>query len=167
MSLPSTMFPKRVLEVVSPRPLAQEGTAAPRARLQSKASLPSRIAVIGNYLPRHCGIATQALLLIASAQSIFPGAKHFACFDHAFHRTIPEVASHLPLPQCYYDAGIRRYGFHGLSYESLVHHFGNPLPERAIFAHLGNGSSLCALRHGVSIDTTMGITPPSGLPKGT
>ncbi len=109
----------------------------------------------------------QALSLIASAQSIFPAAKHFACFDDAFHRTIPEVASHLPLPQRYYDAGIRRYGFHGLSYESLVHHFGDQLPERAIFAHLGNGSSLCALRHGVSIDTTMGLTPTGGIPMGT
>ena len=109
----------------------------------------------------------QALSLIASAQSIFPEAKHFACFDDAFHRTIPEVASHLPLPQRYYDAGIRRYGFHGLSYESLVHHFGDQLPERAIFVHLGNGSSLCALRHGVSIDTTMGLTPTGGIPMGT
>jgi acetate kinase len=109
----------------------------------------------------------QALSLIASAQSIFPEAKHFACFDDAFHRTIPEVASHLPLPQHYYDAGIRRYGFHGLSYESLVHYFGEQLPERAIFAHLGNGSSLCALRHGVSIDTTMGLTPTGGIPMGT
>jgi acetate kinase len=109
----------------------------------------------------------QALSLIASAQSIFPEAKHFACFDDAFHWTIPEVASHLPLPQRYYDAGIRRYGFHGLSYESLVHHFGDRLPERAIFAHLGNGSSLCALRDGVSIDTTMGLTPTGGIPMGT
>jgi acetate kinase len=109
----------------------------------------------------------QALSLIASAQSIFPEAKHFACFDDAFHRTIPEVSSHLPLPQCYYDAGIRRYGFHGLSYESLVHHFGDQLPARAIFAHLGNGSSLCALRDGVSIDTTMGLTPTGGIPMGT
>ena len=109
----------------------------------------------------------QALSLIASAQSIFAEAKHFACFDDAFHRTIPEVASHLPLPQRYYDAGIRRYGFHGLSYESLVHHFGDQLPERAIFAHLGNGSSLCALRDGVSIDTTMGLTPTGGIPMGT
>src|SRR3984893_11199465 len=109
----------------------------------------------------------QALSLIASAQSIFPEAKHFACLDDAFHRTIPEVASHLPLPQRYYDAGIRRYGFHGLSYESLVHHFGDQLPERAIFAHLGNGSSLCALRDGVSIDTTMGLTPTGGIPMGT
>ena len=82
----------------------------------------------------------QALALIDAAQSIFPEAKNYACFDDAFHRTMPEVASHLPLPQRYYDAGIRRYGFHGLSYESLVHHFGDQLPERAIFAHLGNGA---------------------------
>jgi acetate kinase len=109
----------------------------------------------------------QALALIASAQSIFASAVHFACFDDAFHRTIPEVASHLPLPQRYFDAGIRRYGFHGLSYESLVHHFEARLPERAIFAHLGNGASLCALRNGVSVDTTMGLTPTGGIPMGT
>jgi len=109
----------------------------------------------------------QALTLIASAQSIFPSAAHYACFDDAFHQTIPEVASHLPLPQRYFDAGIRRYGFHGLSYESLVHHFGMRLPERAIFAHLGNGASLCAVRNGVSVDTTMGLTPTGGIPMGT
>jgi acetate kinase len=109
----------------------------------------------------------QALKLIGSAQKIFPSALHFACFDDAFHRTIPEVASHLPLPQRYFDAGIQRYGFHGLSYESLVHHFGERLPERAIFAHLGNGASLCALRNGKSIDTTMGLTPTGGIPMGT
>lgn len=109
----------------------------------------------------------QSLKLIASAQKILPSAAHFACFDDAFHRTIPEVASHLPLPQRYFDAGIRRYGFHGLSYESLVHHFGARLPRRAIFAHLGNGASLCALRNGMSIDTTMGLTPTGGIPMGT
>jgi acetate kinase len=109
----------------------------------------------------------QALALITSAQSIFSSASHYACFDDAFHRTMPEVASHLPLPQRYFDAGIRRYGFHGLSYESLVHHFGARLPERAIFAHLGNGASLCALRKGISIDTTMGLTPTGGIPMGT
>jgi len=109
----------------------------------------------------------QALTLIASAQSIFPSAAHYACFDDAFHRTIPEVASHLPIPQRYFDAGIRRYGFHGLSYESLVHHFGVRLPERAIFAHLGNGASLCAVRNGISVDTTMGLTPTGGIPMGT
>jgi acetate kinase len=109
----------------------------------------------------------QGLSLIASAQSIFPSAAHFACFDDAFHQTIPEVSSHLPLPQRYFDVGIRRYGFHGLSYESLVRHFGAQLPKRAIFAHLGNGASLCALRDGVSIDTTMGLTPTGGIPMGT
>jgi acetate kinase len=67
----------------------------------------------------------QALSLIAAAQSIFPTAVQFACFDDAFHRTIPEVASHFPIPQRYFDAGIRRYGFHGISYQSLVHHFGS------------------------------------------
>jgi acetate kinase len=109
----------------------------------------------------------QALSLIATAQSIFPSATQFACFDDAFHQTIPEVASRFPLPRRYFDAGIRRYGFHGISYESLVHHFGARLPKRAIFAHLGNGSSLCALRNGISIDTTMGLTPTGGIPMGT
>jgi acetate kinase len=109
----------------------------------------------------------QALSLIASAQSIFPSAAQFACFDDVFHQKMPEVASHLPIPQRYFDAGVRRYGFHGLSYESLVHYFGAQLPERAIFAHLGNGASLCAVRNRVSIDTTMGLTPTGGIPMGT
>jgi acetate kinase len=109
----------------------------------------------------------QALSLIASAQSLFPSATQFACFDDVFHQTMPEVASHLPLPQRYFDAGVRRYGFHGLSYESLVHRFGAQLPERAIFAHLGNGASLCALRNRVSVDTTMGLSPTGGIPMGT
>ena len=109
----------------------------------------------------------QALSLIAAAQLIFPSTAHFACFDNAFHSTIPEIAARFPLPRSYFDAGIRRYGFHGLSYESLVNHFGEKLPGRAIFAHLGNGSSLCALRNGTSIDTTMGLTPTGGIPMGT
>src|ERR1700683_4741643 len=109
----------------------------------------------------------QALTLITSAETIFPSAAQYACFDDAFHQTMPEVASHLPLPQHYFDAGIRRYGFHGLSYESLVRRLGSQVPERAIFAHLGNGASLCALRNGRSIDTTMGLTPTGGIPMGT
>jgi acetate kinase len=109
----------------------------------------------------------QALSLIASAQSIFSSAVQFACFDDAFHQTMPEVAFHFAIPQRYADVGIRRYGFHGISYESLVHHFGAQVPQRAIFAHLGNGSSLCALRDGMSIDTTMGLTPTGGIPMAT
>jgi acetate kinase len=109
----------------------------------------------------------QALKLIDSAQTIFPSAEQFACFDDAFHSTIPEIAACFPLPRSYFDAGIRRYGFHGLSYESLVNHFGPRMPRRAIFAHLGNGASLCALQDGASIDTTMGLTPTGGIPMGT
>src|SRR5260221_8821786 len=109
----------------------------------------------------------QALALIESAEEIFPSAAQFACFDDAFHRTMPEVAARLPLPRSYFDAGIRRYGFHGLSYESLVNHFGSRLPKRAIFAHLGNGTSLCAVRDGASIDTTMGLTHTGGIRMGS
>ena len=78
MSLPSTIFPKRVLEVVSPRPLAHEGTATPRARLQLKPSLPSRIAVIGNYLPRHCGIATFTTDLCSAISAEYGTARLLA-----------------------------------------------------------------------------------------
>jgi len=117
-----------------------------------------------HFAPLHIPMA---LKIIASAQSIFPTSAHFACFDDAFHRTMPETAARFPLPKEYFEAGIRRYGFHGLSYESLLHHFGADVPERAIFAHLGNGSSLCALRNGKSIDTTMGLTPTCGIPMGT
>jgi acetate kinase len=117
-----------------------------------------------HFAPLHIPLA---LSLISSAQSIFPSAAQFVCFDDAFHQTIPEVASHFPLPRRYFDEGIRRYGFHGISYESLVHHFGAKLPQRTIFAHLGSGSSLCALRNGISIDTTMGLTPTGGIPMGT
>jgi acetate kinase len=123
-----------------------------------------QLRVATHFAPLHI---PQSLALITSAQEIFPSAAHFACFDDAFHQTIPEVASHFALPQRYFDGGIRRYGFHGLSYASLVHHFGAQLPARAIFAHLGNGASLCALRDGKSIDTTMGLTPTGGIPMGT
>ncbi len=108
----------------------------------------------------------QALTLIASAQAIFPEADEYACFDDAFHRTIPEVASRFAIPAPISMTGFDRYGFHGISYESLVHHFGSRLPEKAIFAHLGNGSSLCALRTGKSIDTTLGLTPTGEIPDG-
>jgi acetate kinase len=128
------------------------------------AQLLEQLRAATHFAPLHI---PQALSLIAAAQSIFPAATQFACFDDAFHQTIPEVASHFALPQRYFDAGIRRYGFHGISYESLVHHFGAKLPKRAIFAHLGNGASLCAVRNGKSIDTTMGLTPTGGIPMAT
>lgn len=109
----------------------------------------------------------QALTLIEQAQRMFPACPHFACFDDAFHRTMPEVAAHLPLPGRYFEQGVIRYGFHGLSCESIVERLDRDLPERAIFAHLGNGSSLTAVRNGASVDTSMGLTPTGGVPMGS
>ncbi|MFM0054231.1 acetate/propionate family kinase [Paraburkholderia phytofirmans] len=108
-----------------------------------------------------------ALALIDEAEKIFDDAPHFACFDTAFHATLTPRAAHLALPRRYAEAGVMRYGFHGLSYESLVTRLGADLPARAVFAHLGNGSSVCALRDGRSIDTSMGLTPTGGVPMGT
>lgn len=108
-----------------------------------------------------------ALALIEQASRIFTGVPHFACLDNAFHLSMPPRAAHLALPQRYADAGVIRYGFHGLSYESLAHRLGAGLPGRAVFAHLGNGSSVCALRDGKSVDTSMGLTPTGGVPMGT
>jgi acetate kinase len=107
------------------------------------------------------------LALIDQATRIFSDAQHFVCFDTAFHRTLPPRASHLALPRRYAQTGVIRYGFHGLSYESLVYRLGAGMPARAVFAHLGNGSSVCALRDGQSVDTSMGLTPTGGMPMGT
>jgi acetate kinase len=108
-----------------------------------------------------------ALALIDEATKIFGDAALFACFDTAFHATLPPRAAQLALPSRYAQAGVMRYGFHGLSYESLVTQLGARLPSRAVFAHLGNGSSVCALRDGQSVDTSMGLTPTGGVPMGT
>jgi acetate kinase len=128
------------------------------------ARLIEKLRAATHFAPLHI---PQALALIDSAQSLFPLARQVACFDDVFHRNMPEAAAHLPIPDRFYAAGIRRYGFHGLSYESLVRRLGDQLPERAIFAHLGNGASLCAVRNCISIDTTMGLTPTGGIPMGS
>jgi acetate kinase len=108
-----------------------------------------------------------ALALIDLATETFSDALQFVCFDTAFHRTLPPRAAQFALPRRYAQAGVIRYGFHGLSYESLVRQLGQVMPPRAVFAHLGNGSSLCALRDGVSVDTSMGLTPTGGIPMAT
>ncbi len=101
-----------------------------------------------------------------------PQLPQVACFDTAFHRTLPRMARLLPLPRRYEALGIRRFGFHGLSYAFLLQELsrlGDPAATqgRVILAHLGSGSSLAAVRDGVSIDTTMGFTPTAGLPMST
>lgn len=108
-----------------------------------------------------------ALAMVRRAREAFPERPQVACFDTAFHASLPKVARTLPLPANLREGGIERYGFHGLSYESIVRQLGDALPPRTVIAHLGNGASLCAVRDGRSIDTTMGLTPTGGLVMGT
>lgn len=96
-----------------------------------------------------------------------PDLPQYASFDTAFHATNPDVATRYAIPQVQHDAGIRRYGFHGLSYAGMVAHFGKTLPPRLLALHLGNGASLCAIHHGESVATSMGYSPVSGLTMGT
>jgi acetate kinase len=108
-----------------------------------------------------------ALALIRKAEHLFPETPQYACFDTAFHSTMPETSFRFPLPEELYREGVQRYGFHGLSYESVVHRIGKNLPSRVVCAHLGSGASLVALRDGHSIDTSMGMTPTGGIPMAT
>ncbi len=91
-----------------------------------------------------------------------PGLPQVACFDTGFHAHLPEVARRLPLPAKFYDQGICRYGFHGLSYEYVMQALGKEAAGRVIVAHLGNGCSMAACLDGKSVDTTMGMTPMGG-----
>jgi acetate kinase len=100
-----------------------------------------------------------------------PQVPQVACFDTAFHRTHPQLADLYALPWKFYEAGVRRYGFHGLSYEYIAATLPQVAPAithgRVIVAHLGSGASLCALRDGKSVDSTMGFSPLDGIPMGT
>ncbi len=116
------------------------------------------------FAPLHLPAALAAVDAVTAAK---PNLPQVACFDTAFHRTMPEVAWRLPLPRALVDTGIRRYGFHGLSYEYVVSAIGRRELGQAVLAHLGNGASLAATRLGRSIDTTMGFTPTGGIPMGT
>jgi acetate kinase len=108
---------------------------------------------------------------IEAAIEAFPGTPEVACFDTAFHRSHPFVDDTFALPRSYYDEGVRRYGFHGLSYEYIMRTLRKMAPQIArkdvIVAHLGNGASMCAIKNGRSISSTMGFTALDGLPMGT
>jgi acetate kinase len=108
-----------------------------------------------------------ALALIRFAQAHFPGTPQVACFDTQFHAGLPEVARVLPIARELLSEGMQRYGFHGLSLESIVRQLGHHLPQRLVIAHLGNGASITALKAGQSIDTSMGLTPSGGVIMGT
>ncbi len=108
-----------------------------------------------------------ALTIIRSAREHFPGVRQVACFDTTFHADLPDVARILPLPKALREDGIQRYGFHGLSCESVLHQLSADLPSRIVIAHLGNGASVTAVKSGKSIDTSMGLTPTGGVIMGT
>ncbi|WP_020476461.1 acetate/propionate family kinase [Zavarzinella formosa] len=114
----------------------------------------------------------EELLLIEAFHRRFPDLPQIACFDTAFHHDLPRVAQLLPIPRRYEAQGLRRYGFHGLSYSSLMEQLvsqGDPTATagRVILAHLGSGASLAAVRDGKSVDTSMGFTPAAGVPMST
>jgi acetate kinase len=109
------------------------------------------------------------LAAIRALAEVDPGLPQIACFDTAYHRTLPLVASTFALPRALIEQGVRRYGFHGLSYEYIASRLPGYAPgaSRVVTAHLGSGASLCAMRDGKSIETTMGFTAVDGLPMGT
>ncbi len=111
------------------------------------------------------------LAAIRSFAGIRPGIPQVACFDTAFHRTQPPIAQAFALPRDVTDRGVRRYGFHGISYEYIAHvlpdFLGARADERVIIAHLGNGASMCAIRGRASVAATTGFTALDGLPMGT
>jgi acetate kinase len=111
----------------------------------------------------------QALVAVRFFAREVPAVPQVACFDTAFHRTLPRVAQMIALPQRYRDAGFVRFGFHGLSYESSMAALRgmNAAHGRIVIFHLGNGASMAAIRDGACVDTTMGYTPTSGLVMGT
>ena len=144
-----------------------------------------RIVHGGPHLRQHCRITPQvleslraathyaplhipaALTLIETASRMYPAVPSFACFDTTFHTTMPPEAITYAIPLRFREQGVQRYGFHGLSYESVVAALAPEVPARLVVAHLGNGASLCAIGNGRSVDTSMGLTPTGGIPMGT
>lgn len=112
------------------------------------------------------------IALVEAFQRRFSKLPQIACFDTAFHHNLPRVAQLLAIPRSFAAKGVRRYGFHGLSYEFLMCELieidaASAARERIILAHLGNGASLAAIANGKPVDTSMGFTPASGVPMGT
>jgi acetate kinase len=151
------------------------------SKMPAPAAVGHRIVHGGPKLRRHCLIDDEVLREIEAASAFAPlhipsalsvirfAREHFsaatqaACFDTAFHAGLATVARVLPIPKELQSEGIQRYGFHGLSCESIVRQLADDLPDRLIIAHLGNGASVTAVRAGKSIDTSMGLTPSGGV----
>ncbi len=133
---------------------------------------PEVIGELGRIAPLDPAHLPGEIALLRALLERFPGVPQVACFDTAFHHDMPRVAQLLPVPRHYESAGVRRYGFHGLSYTFLMGELARVAgPEaargRLVLAHLGSGASMAAVREGKCVDTTMAFTPTAGLMMGT
>lgn len=130
--------------------------------------LVDELATLSPFAPLH---QPHNLAGIRAAMTAFPGVPQVACFDTAFHRSHPWVNDAFALPRALYEEGVRRYGFHGLSYEYVTAELERIAPHmaegRVVIAHLGNGASMCAIQNGRSVASTMGFSALDGLPMGT
>jgi acetate kinase len=129
---------------------------------------PKMLATLKDLVPLAPDHLPHEIKAIQAVSRIYPELEQVACFDTSFHRQMPEIAQLYALPRSLWHAGVRRYGFHGLSYEYIITELRKEAGERAakgrvIIAHLGNGASMAAVRTGKSVDTTMGYTPTGGL----
>ena len=180
-----TTLPSAPVRTQSPlETIISIGNMLANAKAPAPSAIGHRIVHGGPSLRRHCRIDEEvlrrleaatafaplhiltALALIRAAQERFPGLPQIACFDTTFHAGMPDVARVLPIANELQAEGVQRYGFHGLSCESILQQLGGDLPERLIVAHLGNGASVTAVRAGNSIDTSMGLTPTGGVMMG-
>lgn len=129
------------------------------------------LARLKTYIPLAPLHQPAALKLVKETRRLYPKVPQIACFDTAFHHTMPEIECRLPLPHAFQEEGIMRYGFHGLSYQHIAsvlpEHTGKKARKRVIVAHLGGGSSACALKDLKSVASTMGFSTLDGLMMGT
>jgi len=163
------LISKGLSELQSPQPAAighRMVSAGPKIteNMQLTPELIDEMERYTSFAPLH---APSEIFLMRQAQKVYPGTPNFMCLDSWFHRDLPDVTRRLPIPAEYTAMGLRRFGAHGLSYESIVGRLQPKIPARLIVAHLGNGASICAIRDGRSVDTSMGLTPTGGLISGS
>jgi acetate kinase len=154
-------------EIPAPAAIGHRMVSGGPAVLENQRVTPTLIDEMERYTafaPLHTPIA---IYIMREAERLLPGIPNFVVLDTYFHRTMPEVAKHMPIPEEYSAMGVRRYGAHGISCESIVYQLQPNVPEKLIVAHLGNGASISAIRNGESIDTSMGLTPTGGIVSGT
>jgi len=155
-SVHSGRFPK-------PKAIGHRTVSGSPTVLENQLITPELIDNLDKYAdlaPLHTPIA---VYIMREALKLFPGIPNFAILDTYFHRTMPDIAKRMPVPDEYVDMGVRRYGYHGISYESIIYQLQPDIPEKLIVAHLGNGASISAIRKGQCLDTSMGLTPSGGI----